>query len=115
MTKNKRIALLLFFLLVSIHPLFSQSNGFALKQWEALITRQIKYPIEAIRGRKEGVVAVSLSTDTESNLVEIMLEKKAATSDLLTYQELTEKVLTQIDIKVFQQVSTRTVTGTIRN
>lgn len=42
-------------------------------------------------------------------------QEEGATSDLLTYQELAEKVLSQIDIKIFQQVSTRAVTGTIRN
>ncbi|HSF53995.1 MAG TPA: energy transducer TonB [Algoriphagus sp.] len=40
-------------------------------------------------------------------------EEEAATSDLLAYQELSEKVLTQIDIKVYQQVTTRVVTGSL--
>ena len=42
-------------------------------------------------------------------------QEEAATSDLLAYQKLNEKVLTQIDIKVFQVVNTRSVSGTIRN
>lgn len=38
--------------------------------------------------------------------------EEQATSDLLGYQEMTEKVLTQIDIKVYSVMTTRTVTGT---
>lgn len=215
MTKIYVIPILLFLSIASIHPILAQTSDSGLTQWEALISRQIKYPIEAIRARKEGVVAISLSTDEEGNLGEIKLQKtasqyfdnqsleavqnvrdlwsaemladrkpgetyllvfnyfflqegsskqdkiksamdliqkgkpekalkiaeqmvngnpfdakglqlrsqihrqlgqeEAATADLLAYQEMTKKVITQIDVKVFQQVSTRSVSGTIRN
>lgn len=203
------LIVLLFFNAVS--PLFSQTYNPDLAQWEGLISRQIKYPVKAIRAKKEGIVVVSLSTDTDAYLTEIELKKKsspffddqvlsavenvrdfwrlemlsdrkpgeqylvvlnfeiiqqgntkedriksainliqkgkpeqalkiadrlvkenpydakslelrsqinrqlgneeAATADLLAYQELQNQVLTQIDIKVFQQASTRTVIG----
>lgn len=215
MTKFKRVALLLFILIGAIQPIFSQTENPDLKYWEALITRQLNYPKQARLSKKEGVVAVSLSIDTASNLTAIKIEttagavfdepsikavesvrdlwtenmiadrkpgenyylifnyfflkegstkqdriksamnliqkgkpekalkiadrmvnenpydptglqlrsqiyrqlgqEEAATADLLSYQEMSEKVLTQIDIKVYQQVSTRTVSGTIRN
>ena len=214
MTKFKCIPLFFLIVFTFFQPLFSQSQNSGLAQWEVLITRQIKYPIEALRARKEGVVVVSLGTDEKGNLREINLEKKAApyfddqvlaavesmrhlwspnmledrkaggtyflvynfimiqegtsgkqeriksainliqkgkadkalkiadrlvnenpydtkslelrsqihrqlgmeeeaTTDLLAYQKLQIQVLNQIDIKVFGQVSTRQVTGTI--
>ncbi|MDP2041903.1 MAG: TonB family protein [Algoriphagus sp.] len=214
MTKFKCIPLFFLIVFTFFQPLFSQSQNSGLAQWEVLITRQIKYPIEALRARKEGVVVVSLGTDEKGNLGEINLEKKAApyfddqvlaavesmrhlwspnmledrkaggtyflvynfimiqegtsgkqeriksainliqkgkadkalkiadrlvnenpydtkslelrsqihrqlgmeeeaTTDLLAYQKLQIQVLNQIDIKVFGQVSTRQVTGTI--
>lgn len=215
MTKFKRVALLLYILIGAIQPILSQTKNPDLKFWEALITRQLNYPKQARLSNKEGVVAVSLSIDTASNLTAIKLEttagavfdepsikavesvrdlwtddmiadrkpgenyylifnyfflkegntkqdriksainlihkgkpekalkiadrmvsenpydptglqlrsqiyrqlgqEEAATADLLSYQEMSEKALTQIDIKVYQQVSTRTVSGTIRN
>ncbi|MDO8967728.1 TonB family protein [Algoriphagus sp.] len=214
MTRFKCIPLFFLIVFTFFQPLFSQSQNSGLAQWEVLITRQIKYPIEALRARKEGVVVVSLGTDEKGNLGEINLEKKAApyfddqvlaavesmrhlwspnmledrkaggtyflvynfimiqegtsgkqeriksainliqkgkadkalkiadrlvnenpydtkslelrsqihrqlgmeeeaTTDLLAYQKLQIQVLNQIDIKVFGQVSTRQVTGTI--
>ena len=180
--------------------------------WEGLINRQLSYPKEAIMAKKEGLVVVSIATDSDSNLNEIKLEKSAgkhfddqclkavenvrdlwtadmiadhkpgdtyllvfhyfflkegsskqdliksamsliqkgksekalkiadrmvnenpydptglqlrsqinrqlgmeeqATVDLLAYQEMTAKVLTQIDIKAYTVVTTRTLTGT---
>lgn len=215
MTKTYVIPILLFLFITSIHSLHAQTSDSGLTQWEALIARQIKYPIEAIRARKEGVVAIALVTDEKGNLSEIKLEKKAspffdnqvlqsveslrdlwvpemlegrkageaylmvfnfmmlqegesketriksaisliekgksdkalkiaeslvndnpydiqslqlrsqinrqlgnedeATADLLAYQKIEVQVLKQIDIKVFQQVSTRSVSGTILN
>ncbi|MFN3998824.1 hypothetical protein [Algoriphagus sp.] len=78
MTNFKRVSLLLFVFIGALQPLFSQSQDSGLKQWEALITRQIKYPIEALRVKKEGVVAIALSIDEKGSLKEINLEKKAA-------------------------------------
>lgn len=211
MIKTKVILLLLLFL-IGVTPLFSQTKNPQLSHWEALISRQLIYPKEARLSKKEGLVVISLSTDLDSNITEISLEKnagklfddqtlkavenvrdlwtddmiadrepgetyllvfnyfflkegnskqdriksamnliqkgkpekalriaerivnenpydatglqlrsqinrqlgeeEAATSDLLAYQEMTEKVLTQIDIKVYSVVTTRTVTGT---
>lgn len=210
MIKTKVILLLLLFF-IGVTPLFSQTKNPQLSHWEALISRQLIYPKEARLSKKEGLVAISLSTDVDSNITEIKLEKnagklfddqtlkavenvrdlwtddmiadrkpgetyllvfnyffrkegyskqdriksamnliqkgkpekalkiaermvsenpydatglqlrsqinrqlgeeEAATSDLLAYQEMTEKVLTQIDIKVYTVVTTRTVTG----
>ncbi len=216
MTRINRIALSLIILFTFLQPHFSNAQSLGLEQWEALITRQIKYPIEALRAKKEGTVAVAISTDSLGNLGEIYLERKAAayfdeqvltavnsmrdlwsssmlenrkpgetyflifnfimiqdgtsskqeriqfatgliqkgkpekalkiadnlvkenpydtkslelrsqihrqlgheeeaTADLLAYQKLQAQVLDQIDIKVFGQISTRQVTGTIRN
>lgn len=78
MTKFKCIPLFFLIVFTFFQPLFSQSQNSGLAQWEVLITRQIKYPIEALRARKEGVVVVSLGTDEKGNLGEINLEKKAA-------------------------------------
>lgn len=78
MTKFKCIPLFFLIVFTFFQPLFSQSQNSGLAQWEVLITRQIKYPIEALRARKEGVVVVSLGTDEKGNLEEINLEKKAA-------------------------------------
>lgn len=78
MTNFKLVSLLFLVFIGGIQPLFSQSQNSGLKQWEALITRQIKYPTEALRARKEGVVAIALSIDDVGNLKEINLEKKAA-------------------------------------
>lgn len=210
MIKTKVILLLLLFF-IGVTPLFSQTKNPQLSHWEALISRQLIYPKEARLSKKEGLVVISLSTDVDSNITEIKLEKnagklfddqtlkavenvrdlwtddmiadrkpgetyllvfnyffrkegyskqdriksamnliqkgkpekalkiaermvsenpydatglqlrsqinrqlgeeEAATSDLLAYQEMTEKVLTQIDIKVYTVVTTRTVTG----
>ncbi len=211
MIKSKVILLSLFFL-TGVTPLFSQTKNPLLSHWEELITRQLVYPKEARLSKKEGLVVISLSTDIDSNITEIKLEKdagkvfddptlkavenvrdlwlddmiadrkpgetyllvfnyffltdgnskqdriksamnliqkgkpekalkiaermvnenpydatglqlrsqiyrqlgeeEAATADLLAYQEMTEKVLTQIDIKTYTVVTTRTVTGT---
>ena len=78
MTRFKCIPLFFLIVFTFFQPLFSQSQNSGLAQWEVLITRQIKYPIEALRARKEGVVVVSLGTDEKGNLGEINLEKKAA-------------------------------------
>lgn len=215
MTKFKFAPLLFILLLATVEPLFSQTKNTELLHWEALISRQLSYPKEARMAKKEGLVVISLATDTYSNIIEVKLEKsagkhfddqslkavenvrdlwrddmiadrkpgetyllvfhyfllkegnskqdriksamsliqkgkpdkafkiaermvnenpydptglqlrsqihrqlgqeEAATTDLIAYQEMTEKVLTQIDIKVYQQVSTRSVSGTIRN
>ena len=212
MTKFKFAPLLFMLLFTVVEPLFSQTKNTDLLHWEALISRQLSYPKEARMAKKEGLVVVSLATDTDSNITEVKLEKSAgkqfddqslkavenvrdlwtddmiadrkpgetyflvfhyfflkednskqdriksamsliqkgkpekalkiadrmvnenpfdptglqlrsqinrqlgmeeqATSDLLAYQEMTEKVLTQIDIKVYSVVTTRTVTGT---
>ena len=212
MTKFKFVPLLFILLLAVVKPLFSQTKNPELMHWEALISRQLSYPKEARTAKKEGLVVISLGTDTDSNITEIKLEKNAgkhfddqslkavenvrdlwtddmiadrkpgetyllvfnyfflqegstkqdqinsamnliqkgkpekalkiadrmvnenpydptglqlrsqinrqlgmeeqATADLLAYQEMTAKVLTQIDIKVYTVVSTRTVSGT---
>lgn len=212
MTKFKFATLLFILLLAVVEPLFSQTKNTELLHWEALISRQLSYPKEARMAKKEGLVVVSLATDTDSNITEVKLEKSAgkhfddqslkavenvrdlwtddmiadrkpgetyllvfhyyllkegnskqdriqsamsliqkgkpekalkiadrmvnenpfdptglqlrsqinrqlgmeeqATSDLLAFQEMTAKVLTQIDIKVYSVVTTRTVTGT---
>lgn len=78
MTKIKLIPLFFIVLITFFHPLFSQAQSSGLVEWKALITRQIKYPKEALRAKKEGVVAIALSTDENGNLSEINLEKKAA-------------------------------------
>lgn len=215
MTKINPFLFIFFFLLISSQSLFSQTKNQDLVYWEALIARQLNYPNQARLAKKEGVVALSLSIDSDLNLTGIKLEttagaifdepslkaveavrdlwrdemiadrkpgenyflvfnyffvkegnskqdriksamnfiqkgkpekamkiadrmvnenpydptglqlrsqiyrqlgqEEAATVDLLSYQEMNEKVLTQIDIKVYQQVSTRIVSGTIQN
>ncbi|WP_157963130.1 energy transducer TonB [Algoriphagus litoralis] len=214
MTKFKFAPLLFMLLLATAEPLFSQTKNPELLHWEALISRQLSYPKEARMAKKEGLVVISLATDSDSNLIEIKLVKnggkhfddqslkavenvrdlwtdnmiadrkpgeiyllvfnyfflqegstkqdqinsamnliqkgkpekalkiaermvsdnpydatglqlrsqiyrqlgqeEAATTDLIAYQEIQCKVLTQIDIKVYQMVSTQSVSGTIR-
>lgn len=215
MTKFTVFPILLFLFISAIQPIQAQTSASGLDQWQALIARQIKYPIEAIRARKEGVVSIALVTDEKGNLADIKFEKtaspffddqvlksveslrdlwtpemlegrkagevyfmvfnfmllqegesreiriktavsmiekgksekalkiaeslvnanpydiqglqlrsqinrqlgneEAATADLLTYQKIEVQVLKQIDIRVFQQVSTQSLSGTIRN
>lgn len=64
--------------LSAVSPLYSQTQNVDFAYWEALISRQINYPIEAIRARKEGIVAIGLSIDSNANLIEIKLVKKAS-------------------------------------
>lgn len=197
------------------HSLFAETTSFSYGQWEAIISRQVRYPIEALRARKEGTVAVALSTDSSGNLQDIKLDgeplpifgelvlnavessrdlwssemlgdrekgntyfvvfnfvivmegnseetrlksainyiqkgkpdkalkiadklvkenpysvkrlelrsqihrqlgnEKQATDDLLAYQKIQNQTLSQIDIKAFRQVSTRSVSGALPN
>ena len=76
MIKTK-VILLLLLLLSGVFPLFSQTQNPDLSHWEALISRQLIYPKEARLSKKEGLVVISLSTDIDSNLTEIKLEKNA--------------------------------------
>ncbi len=54
----------------------TQAESLSFSQWEALITRQIKYPIEAIRAKKEGAVVVLLSTNEDGALSDIILKEE---------------------------------------